>query len=174
MVEVDFQEIQREIEKELFRNRAGNLDRFYSLINLMFAASGFIITVLTFVISRGIVSLEQIIDNDSIKLCFLSLFMAFIISIMNVLSLIQHKKLVQKDGLIGYREGNELVNNNLKMYIVFDKQKYYYLISLIFIVVSLLSLINSFSQNNFLNILVVIGFLGLVVFSIYRFRKWQP
>ena len=40
MVEVDFQEIQREIEKELFRNRAGNLDRFYSLINLMFAASG--------------------------------------------------------------------------------------------------------------------------------------
>lgn len=171
MGEDDNQNLQKGIEKDLFDEHNKILDRFYSLISLTFTAFGFSLTVLTFTIGKGIESLQKALGDYHIKLCFLSLFLAFLISIFNVLSLTHHKRLVTKNGSIGYREGDELLNNNVKIYNAVSKQKDYYINAIIFIAFALIALFNSFLKHYFLSIMLTIGFLAMVVLSIRESRK---
>lgn len=63
MVVEDSQNIQERIEKDLFDEHNKILDRFYSLIGLMFTASGFTLTVITFSICKGVTTLSEAINN---------------------------------------------------------------------------------------------------------------
>ena len=171
MAEDDFLNIQRGIEKDLFDEHNKMLDRFYSLISLMFAASGFSLTVITFVIGKGAKTIQMAFSDYHVQLCFISLFMAFIISILNVLSLTHHRKLVKKDGSMGYREGDELVINNVKISRDLTKQKDQYTIAITFIAVSLISLFNSFASHPILNKMLTVGFILMVLLSIRKSRQ---
>jgi hypothetical protein len=74
-------------------------------------------------------------------------------------------------GSIGYREGDELVNNNVKIYIAIVKQKDYYIIAIIFIAFALIALFNNFAKYHFLTIMITVGFLVMVAISIRESRK---
>jgi hypothetical protein len=171
MAEDDFLNIQRGIEKDLFDEHNKILDRFYSLISLMFAAAGFSLTVITFVIGKGIENIQTALGDYHILLCFFSLILAFIISIINVLSLTHHRRLVKKDGSMGYREGDELVINNIKMSRDITKQKDQYTIAITFIAVSLISLFNSFAKHTILTRMLAVVFLLMVFLSILKSRQ---
>ena len=162
MADDDFLNIQRGIEKDLFDEHNKMLDRFYSLISLMFAASGFSLTVITFVIGKGVETVQMAFGDYHVQLCFISLFLAFIISILNVLSLTHHRRLVKKDGSMGYREGDELVINNVKISRDLTKQKDQYTIAITFIAVSLISLFNSFASHPIRNKMLTVGFILMV------------
>ena len=97
--------------------------------------------------------------------------MAFIISILNVLSLTHHRKLVKKDGSMGYREGDELVINNVKISRDLTKQKDQYTIAITFIAVSLISLFNFFASHPILNKMLTVGFILMVLLSIRKSRQ---
>ena len=173
MVVEDSQNIQERIEKDLFDEHNKILDRFYSLIGLIFTASGFTLTVITFSISRGVTTLSEAINNYHISLCLLSLFLAFLISILNVLALSHHRRLIKRGNSIGYRDGDKLANNNVKLYSAVAKQKDYYIIAISLIAFSLISLYNYFAKHHFLTIMLTIGFFVMVASSIAESRRYR-
>ncbi len=81
--------------------------------------------------------------------------------------------LVKKDGSMGYREGDELVINNVKISRDLTKQKDQYTIAITFIAVSLISLFNSFARHPILNKMLTVGFILMVLLSIRKSRQTQ-
>ncbi|MGB9939176.1 hypothetical protein [Methanosarcina sp.] len=171
-VEDEIQTIQRNIEKDLFDEQSKILDRFYSLITLTFTAFGFSITALTFFFGRGIPSFREALRSYHIYFSFLCIFMAFLISIINVLAIFHHRKLVRKGNTVGYREDNELVNNNLKLYLAISRQKNYYVIAITLIGLGLTSFINHFSQHRAISVALTTGFVVIVLLLIRNSRRY--
>jgi uncharacterized membrane protein len=73
--------------------------------------------------------------------------------------------------LIEYRDGDKLVNNNVKLYFAVAKQTDYYIIAIILIAFALISLYNFFAKHHILVILLTIGFFVMVAFSIKESRR---
>jgi len=172
MVEDEIQTVQRNVEKDLFEEQSKVLDRFYSLIILTFTAFGFSITSLTFIFGRGSTSFREAFSSYHVSFSFFCLFMAFLISIINVLAIFHHRKLVRRGGMIGYREGNELVSNNLKLYLDISRQKNYYAIAITFIALGLTSLLNNFSQYRGISLVLTAGFVVIVLLLIGNYRRY--
>jgi hypothetical protein len=172
MVEDEIQTIQRNVEKDLFDEQSKILDRFYSLIILTFTAFGFSVTALTFIFGRGGTSFREALSSYHISFSFFCLFMAFLISIINVLAIFHHRRLVRRGEVIGYREGKELVNNNLKLYLDISRQKNYYAIAITFIALGLTSLVNHFSQHRGLSVVLSAGFVLIVLLLIRNSRRY--
>lgn len=172
MVEDEIHTMQRNIEKDLFEEQNKILDRFYSLIILTFTAFGFSITALTFIFGRGATSFHEAFSSSHISFSFFCLFMAFLISITNVLAMFHHRKLVRRGGMVGYREGNELMNNNLKLYLDISKHKNYYVIAITLIALGLMSFLNHFSQHRIVSAVLVAGFVLIVLLLIRNSRRY--
>jgi hypothetical protein len=172
MVEDETQVMQRNVEKDLFEEQSKVLDRFYSLIILTFTAFGFSITSLTFIFGRGGTSFREAFSSYHVSFSFFCLFMAFLISIINVLAIFHHRRLVRRGGMIGYREGNELVSNNLKLYLDISRQKNYYAIAITFIALGLTSLLNNFSQHRGISLVLTAGFVVIVMLLIGNYRRY--
>jgi len=172
MVEDEILTVQRNVEKDLFEEQSKILDRFYSLIILTFTAFGFSITSLTFIFGRGGASFREAFSSYHVSFSFFCLFMAFLISIINVLAIFHHRRLVRRGGMIGYREGNELVSNNLKLYLDISRQKNYYAIAITFIALGLTSLLNNFSQYRGISLVLTAGFVVIVLLLIGNYRRY--
>jgi hypothetical protein len=172
MLEDEKQNIQINIEKELFYEQSKILDRFYSLMTLAFAAAGISFTALTFIFGRGITNIQETLHSYHINFCFFCIFSAFLISILNVLAIFHHRRLVRRGDTIRYREGDELVNNNLKLYLDIAKQKNYYVIAVTFIGLGLTSLYNHFSQHRVISVMLTTGFTLIVIFLIRNSRRY--
>ncbi|WP_410507388.1 hypothetical protein RSJ42_11255 [Methanosarcina hadiensis] len=172
MVENETQAIQKNVEKDLFEEQSKILDRFYSLITLTFTAFGFSITALSFFFGRGIPNIQEALRAYHIGFSFLCLFLAFIISITNVLAIFHHRKLVKKDYMIGYREDNELINNNLALYLSIARHKNYYVIAITLIGLGITSFINHFSQHRIVSAILVAGFVVIVLLLIRNSRRY--
>lgn len=171
MEEDEIQTIQKNVEKDLFDEQSKILDRFYSLIILTFTAFGFSITALTFIFGRGPTSFHEALRSYHVAFSFLCLLMVFFISIINVLALFHHRRLVNMGDMIGYREDDELVKNNLELYLSIAKQKNYYVIAIAFIGLSLTSFFNNFAQHPVLTAVITIGFVLIVAFLIHNFLQ---
>jgi hypothetical protein len=170
MVEGEIQTIQKNVEKDLFDEQSKILDRFYSLIILTFTAFGFSITALTFIFGRGIPHIQEALSSYHVAFSFFCILMAFLISVFNLLALFRHRRLVNRGDIIGYRENNELVNNNLKLYRSIAKQKNYYVIAITFVGLALTSFFNSFAKHHVLTAIITIGFIVVVAFLIRNSR----
>ncbi len=162
--------IQKNVEKDLFDEQNKIMDRFYSLMILTFTVFGFSVTVLTFIFGRGIPNIIEALGSYHISFSFLCMLMTFLISIFNLLALFRLRRLVNRDGMIGYREGDELINNNLKLYLSIAKQKNYYVIAITFVGLALTSFFNSFAQHHILTAIIIIGFIAVVVFLVFNYR----
>lgn len=171
-VEDETQTMQKNVEKDLFDEQSKILDRFYSLITLTFTAFGFSITALSFIFGRGVSSFHEAVRSYHISFSFFCLFMAFLISVINVLAMFHHRRLIRKGDTIGYRENNELANNNLKLYLDISRQKNYYVIAITFIALGLTSLVNHFSQHRGLSIVLTTGFVVIVMLLIRNSRRY--
>lgn len=177
-VEDEIQIMQRNVEKDLFYEQSKILDRYYSLITLIITTFGFTITALTFFLSRlspnGRLNpnISEALRSYHVFFSFLCLFMAFLISIVNVLAIFHHRKLVRRGGMIVYREYNELVNNNLRLYLDISRQKNYYVIAVTLIGLALTSLFNHFSQHRVVAVVLTIGFVLIVLLLIHNSRKY--
>ena len=172
MVEDEIQTIQKNVEKDLFDEQNKILDRFYLLITLTFTAFGFSITVLSFIFGRGVSNIHEALRSYHVSFSFFCILMAFLISVFNLLSLFHHRRLVNRGGMVGYREDDELINNNLKLHISIAKQKNYYVIAITFVGLGLTSLFNSFAQHPVLTAIINIGFIVVVVFLIRNSRRY--
>ncbi|MEL7663602.1 MAG: hypothetical protein AAGU10_05665 [Methanosarcina mazei] len=172
MAEDEIRTMQRNVEKDLFDEQSKILDRFYSLMTLTFTAFAFFITALTFIFGRGATSFHAAFSSYHISFSFFCLFMTFLISIINVLAIFNHRRLVRKGDMIGYREDNELVNNNLKLYFNISRQKTYYVIALTFIALGLTSLLNHFSQHRGISVVLSSGFVVIVMLLIFNSRRY--
>lgn len=171
-VENEIQTMQRNIEKDLFDEQSKVLDRFYSLITLTITTFGFTITALTFFISRLTINIGEALHSYHVFFSFLCLFMSFLISIINVLAIFHHRKLVRKGDMIVYREYNELVNNNLRLYLDISRQKNYYVIAVTLIGLALTSLFNHFSQHRIVAVVLTTGFIVIVLLIIRNSRRY--
>ena len=171
MGEDDIQNIQKNVEKDLFDEQNRILDRFYSLIILTFTVFGFSITVLTFIFGRGPPHIIEALGSNHISFSFFCILMAFLISIFNLLALFHHRMLVNRGDIIGYREGNELVNNNLKLYRSIARQRNYYIIAITFVGLALTSFFNNFAQHHTLTVIITIGFIVVVAFLVRNSRR---
>jgi FtsH-binding integral membrane protein len=172
MEDEEIQIIQKNVEKDLFEEQSKILDRFYSLITLTLTAAGVSLTVLTFMSSRGLVNIQEALRSYHVNFCFLCIVLAFMISILNMLALFHHRKLVKIGDMIGYRENNELINNNFKLYLSIARQKNYYVIAITFVGLALISLYNHFAQHPIVTITVGIGFVVIVAFLIRNSRRY--
>lgn len=172
MEEDEIQTMQRNIEKDLFEEQNKVLDRFYSLITLTFTAFGFSITALSFVFGRGVSSFHEALRSYHISFAFFCLFIAFLISVVNVLAIFHHRKLVRRGDKVEYREGNELISNNLKLYLTISRQKNYYVIAITLIGLGLTSLLNHFSQHRGLSTVLTAGFVLIVLLLIRNSRRY--
>jgi hypothetical protein len=74
-----------------------------------------------------------------------------------VLAISHYQRLVKKVGSIGYRDGDELVNHNVKLHSTITKQKDFYLIAISLITFAFVSLFNSFVKHVVLTIMLTIG-----------------
>jgi magnesium-transporting ATPase (P-type) len=171
-VEDEIQTMQRNIEKDLFYEQSKVLDRFYSLITLTITTFGFTITALTFFLSRMNHNIGEALHSYHVFFSFLCLFMAFLISIINVLAIFHHRKLVRRGNMILYREYNELVNNNLRLYLDISRQKNYYVIAVTLIGLGLTSLFNHFSQHRIVAFMLTTGFIVIVLLIIRNSRRY--
>ncbi|AKB60803.1 hypothetical protein MSMAS_0851 [Methanosarcina mazei S-6] len=43
--------------------------------------------------------------------------MTFLIPIIDVLTIFHHRKMLKRGDMVGYREGNELISNKVKLYL---------------------------------------------------------
>jgi len=173
MVEDEILTIQKNVEKDLFDEQNKILDRFYSLITLTFTAFGFYITALTFIFGRGLPHIQEALRSYHVSFSFLCILVAFLISIFNLLALFRYRRLVNRGGMIGYRENNELINNNLKLYRSVARQKNNYVIAITFIGLALTSFFNSFAQHTFLTAIITIGFIAVTAFLIRNSRRYS-
>jgi uncharacterized membrane protein (DUF485 family) len=73
--------------------------------------------------------------------------------------------------MIRYREGDELINNNLKLYRSNARHKNFYVIAITFIGLALTSFFNSFAQHRILTAVITIGFVVVVVFLVLNSRR---
>lgn len=172
MEEDEIQAIQKNIEKDLFDEQSKILDRFYSLITLTFTTFGFTITALSFFFGRGLPHIQGALRAYHIGFSFFCLFLAFLISITNVLAIFHHRRLVKKDYMIGYREGSELINNNLVLYLSIARQKNYYVIAITLIGLGFTSFLNHFAQHRGISITLTSGFILIVMLLIRNSRKY--
>jgi hypothetical protein len=164
--------IQKNVEKDLFDEQGKILDRFHSLITLTLTVAGFTFTFLSIMFSRNSPEIKKALLSYNVTFSFLCIFTALLLSIINVLAIFHHRKLVNKGGKIGYREDGELVNNNLKLYLDISKQKNYYIIAITLIGIGLTSFINHFSQHHILAIILTTGFTLIVIFLIRNSRQY--
>lgn len=164
--------LQRNVEKDLFEEQNKILDRFYTLLTLSIVTGGFTFTILTFMFGRSNPNVREILLTYNVAFTFLCIFGAFFISIINILSTFHHRKLVNKGGIIGYREDDELVNNNLKLYRAIARQKNYYVIAITLIGLGISYFFNQFSQHRVLSIGVTAGFVLVVMFLIRNSRRY--
>jgi FtsH-binding integral membrane protein len=171
MEEDEVQTIQRNVEKDLFDEQGKIMDRFYSLMLLTFTIFGFTITALSFLFGRGVPNILEALGPRHISFSFFCMLMAFLISIFNLLVLFHHRRLVHRGGMIRYREGNELINNNLKLYRSNARHKNFYVIAITFIGLALTSFFNSFAQHHVLTLIITIGFVVVVVFLVINTRR---
>jgi Cytochrome b subunit of formate dehydrogenase len=171
-VEDELQTMQRNVEKDLFYEQGKILDRYYSLITLIITTFGFIITALTFFIGRLTSNISEALRSYHVFFSFLCLFMAFLISVINVLAIFHHRKLVRRGDMIVYREDNELVNNNLRLYLDISRQKNYYVIAVTLIGLALTSLFNHFSQHRVVAVVLTTGFILIVLLIIRNSRRY--
>jgi len=171
-VEDEIQTIQRNIEKDLFYEQNKILDRFYSLITLIITTFGFTITAITFFLGRVPPNIREALRSYHVFFSFLCLFMAFLISIINILAIFHHRKVVRRGDKIVYREGNELVNNNLRLYRSIARQKNYYVITVSLIGLALTYLFNQFSQHHVISAALTIGFIVIVLLIIRNTRRY--
>ena len=103
MAEEEIQTMQRDVEKDLFDEQNKVLDRYYSLIILIITTFGFTITALTFFLSRVTPNIREALYSYHVFFSFLCLFMAFLISITNVLAIFHHRKLVRRGDKVVFR-----------------------------------------------------------------------
>lgn len=171
-VEDEVQTMQRNVEKDLFYEQSKILDRYYSLITLIITTFGFIITALTFFLGRLTPNISEALHSYHVFFSFLCLFMAFLISIINVLAIFHHRKLVRRGNTVVYREYDELVNNNLRLYLDISRQKNYYVIAVTLIGLALTSLFNHFSQHRVIAIVLTAGFVLVVLLIIRNSRRY--
>lgn len=171
-VEDELQIMQRNVEKDLFYEQNKILDRFYSLITLIITVFGFTITALTFFLGRGSPNIGEALRSYHIFFSFLCLFMAFLISIINVLAIFHHRKLIRRGNKIVYREDDELINNNLKLYLDISRHKNYYVIAVTLIGLALTSLFNHFSQHRVVAVVLTTGFVLIVLLLIRNSRRY--
>jgi cytochrome b subunit of formate dehydrogenase len=171
-VEDEVQTMQRNVEKDLFYEQSKILDRFYSLITLIITTFGFTITALTFFLGRLTPNVREALRSYHVFFSFLCLFMAFLISIINVLAIFHHRKLVRRGDTVVYREDNELVNNNLRLYLDISRQKNYYVIAVTLIGLGLTSLFNQFSQHRVVAVVLTTGFIVIVLLIIRNSRRY--
>jgi hypothetical protein len=164
MVEED---IQRDIEKDLFDEYNKIVEKFYSLLSLIFATAGFTFTVINLTLGKQ-VTIQEAVSNHHISLCFCFILLAFLISVINVLAISHYKKIVLKDNSIGYREGDELLTNNIKIHYDIIKRKDYYTIAISSIGFSLISLYSYFAKYRFTTIIMVVGIFLMLVISIRK------
>jgi FtsH-binding integral membrane protein len=170
--EDEIQIIQRNVEKDLFEEQNKILDRFYSLITLTLTAFGFTITVLTFFFGRGFSQIHEAISSYHVFFSFLCLFTAFLISVVNVLAIFHHRKLVRRGNTVGYRKDNELAYNNLQLYLDISRQKNYYVIAVTLIGLGLTSFLNQFSQHPVVAAALTAGFIVIVLLLIRNCRRY--
>ncbi|WP_292389612.1 hypothetical protein [Methanosarcina sp. UBA5] len=171
-VEDEIQIMQRNVEKDLFYEQSKILDRYYSLITLIITTFGFTITALTFFLSRLTPNIGEALRSYHVFFSFLCLFMAFLISLINVLAIFHHRKLVRRGDMVVYREYNELVNNNLRLYLDISRQKNYYIIAVTLIGLALTSLFNHFSQHRVVAVVLTTGFVLIVLLLIRNSRRY--
>jgi cell division protein FtsL len=171
-VEDETQTVQRIIEKDLFEEQSKVLDRFYSLITLSITTLGFTLTAVTFFFGRETPNIREAARSYHVFFTFLCLFMAFLISIINVLAIFHHRKLVRKGNTVEYRKGNELVYNNLKLYLDISRQKNFYVIAITFIALGLTSLFNHFTQHRVVAAALTAGFIVIVLLLIRNSRRY--
>lgn len=160
-------QIQIEIGNDLYREYYKLMDKFHTLISLIFATAGFTLTVLNLTVGKQ-VSIQDAITNYHIVLCFLFILFAFIISIINVQKISYHRKIILKDGLMSYREGDELVKNNVKLHCDIIKLKDYYIIAISSIGFSLITLVSYFARHRYTIVLMIIVIFLMLVISIRK------
>ncbi len=160
-------DIQRGIEEDLFDEYHRIVEKFYALLSLIFATAGFTFTVINLTLGKQ-VTIQEAISNHHISLCFCFILLAFLISVVNVLAISHHKRLVLKGNFIGYREGEELLNNNIKIHYDIIKRKDYYAIAISSIGFSLLSLYSYFAKYRFTTAIMVVGIFLMLVISIRK------
>lgn len=160
-------DIQRGIEKDLFDEYYKFMERFYSLLSLIFATAGFSFTVINLTLGKQ-VSIQEAISNYHISLCFCFIILAFLISVINVLAISHHKKLVLKGGSMGLREGEELVKNNIKIHYDIMKQRDYYIIAISSIGFSLISLYSYFAKYRATTVIMMVGIFLMLAISIRK------
>jgi FtsH-binding integral membrane protein len=171
-VENEIQTLQRDIENDLFDEQSKILDRYYSLITLTITTFGFTITALTFFFGKGLPNFREALRSYHVSFSFFCIFMAFLVSIINVLAIFHHRRLVRKGDTVVYREDNELVNNNLRLYLDISRQKNYYVIAVTLIGLGLTSFINQFSQHRALSVVLTAGFVVIVILLIHNSRRY--
>ena len=172
MVDEEIQHIHKSVERDLFEEQNKILDRFYSLITLTITVTGFSFTFLTLMIGKGTYNFQESLHSHHLSLCFICILSAFLISIINVLAIFHHRKLVNKGGTIGYRENDELIKNNLKLYLAIARQKNYYVIAITLVGLGLVSLFNHFSQHRVLTTILGIGFIVIMLLLIHNSRRY--
>lgn len=74
--------------------------------------------------------------------------------------------------MIGYREDNELINNNLILYLSIARQKNYYVIAITLIGLGITSFINHFSQHRIVSAILAAGFVLIVLLLIRNSRRY--
>ena len=163
-------EIQREIEKDLFEEYYKFMEKFYALLSLIFATAGFTFTVINLTLGKQI-SIQEAISNYHVGLCFVFIVLAFLISVINVLAISHHKKLILKDGLMAYREGDELAKNNVKIHYAIIKQKDYYIIAISSIGFSLISLYGYFAKYRLTTVIMTIVIFLMLVISVRKSHR---
>jgi len=172
MVDEDIQHIQKSVERDLFEEQNKILDRFYSLITLTITVSGFSFTFLTLMLGKGTSNFQEALHSSHISLSFICIILAFLISIVNVLAIFHYRRLVNKGGTIVYREDDELVTNNRKLYLAIARQKNYYVIAITLVGLGLVSLFNHFSQHHILTTIIGIGFIVVMLLLIHNSRRY--
>lgn len=119
---------QREIEKDLIEKFDKGSERSLSLLKFVFTITGFYAVALFYVYNKLDINLilssaPSPESNLSIKLCFITLFMAFFFS-FKPLTVIRYR-FVETERSIKYRDGHNLEKNNRRIAINIRKQDIY-------------------------------------------------
>ncbi|WP_048142673.1 hypothetical protein [Methanosarcina horonobensis] len=162
---------QKEIECELFEIYSKNLDRFFSLVKLIFLIFGVYILTLTNVYGKLDIQTFDSVQTISIYSLFACLLFIGIATVFPFSQLVLPKECKFKltDSSIEFREEEELKIYNKRLFLVVQKQENYYITSFLLVLLSIIFFCGHFAP---FAICISIPVFIISVFYYLTFSEW--
>lgn len=167
---------------ELFDQYDRNVDRFSSMLNTIFVIGGVFVAVVIFLLTpKNNIDINyndtttKFFTETNMELCFCFLFLAFIITMLNIVEGGEYNRLNKlkiSNDIVEYRDADELNEIHLNLISIIKKQQRLYDILILSIFLSFFSFFSHFFTI-FITYGIVLQIIGIIIIFHFMRRSFK-